>query len=49
VTFASAAIANSSTQSSGSYATAMPTAAGTYTYECTIHASIGMTGSVLVQ
>ncbi len=37
VTFASNAIANSVTQSSGTYQVEMPTAAGSYTYQCTIH------------
>ena len=47
VTFASTQITSSSTQTSGTYQTAMPTATGVYTYECTIHA--GMNGSVTVQ
>lgn len=46
VTFDSNLITDSPDQSSGSYQTAMPTQAGTYTYRCTIH---GFTGSVLVQ
>ena len=49
VRFADASITDSPDQSSGSFATAMPTAAGTYAYECSFHASIGMTGTVLVQ
>jgi len=49
VTFSSGGIASSATQTSGMFATAMPTAPGTYNYVCTIHQSIGMTGSVLVQ
>jgi plastocyanin len=47
VTFANAAIADSGNQTSGTYDTAMPTATGTYTYQCTNHS--GMDGSVLVQ
>lgn len=47
VTFPSPAIADSPNQSSGSFATAMPTTPGTYSYSCTLHA--GMNGSVLVQ
>jgi plastocyanin len=46
VTFDSNLITDSPTQASGNFQTAMPTQAGTYTYECTIH---GFTGSVLVQ
>jgi len=46
VTFGSSSIANSLTQTSGTYQVAMPTAAGVYTYQCTIHA--GMNGSVTV-
>ena len=49
VTFADNAITSSSNQNQtiGNYTTAMPTTAGTYTYQCTNHA--GMDGSVLVQ
>ncbi len=43
VTFASS---NSPTQTTGTYQLAMPTAAGVYTYQCTIHP--GMNGSVTV-
>ena len=49
VIFSDPAITDSGTQPSGTFATAMPSAPGTYTYECSIHASIGMTGSVVVQ
>ena len=46
VTFAtSSGIANSVTQTSGTYQVAMPTATGVYTYRCTIH---GFNGSVTV-
>ena len=49
VTFAaSSGIANSLTQTSGTYQVAMPTATGVYTYQCTIHPS-DMNGSVTVQ
>ena len=48
VTFASNAIANSVTQSSGEYQVAMPTATGRYTYQCTIHPT-EMNGSVTVR
>ena len=37
VTFASNAIVKSATQSSGTYQVEMPTAVGSYTYQCTIH------------
>ena len=47
VTFASSSIANSVTQATGTYQVAMPTAAGVYTYQCTIHPST-MQGSVTV-
>ena len=49
VTFANNAITSSSNQNQtiGNYTTAMPTMAGTYTYQCTNHP--GMDGSVLVQ
>jgi plastocyanin len=47
VTFANAAIASSSLQSSGTHTATMPAAAGTYSYQCTRH--VGMTGSVQVQ
>ena len=48
VTFANNAITSSNNQSqtSGTYATAMPTTAGAYNYECTNHA--GMDGTVTV-
>ncbi len=45
VTFTSTSIANSVTQTSGTYAVAMPDATGVYAYQCTIH---GFTGSVTV-
>ena len=46
VTFAaSSGIANSVTQTSGTYQVAMPTATGVYNYSCTIH---GFAGSVTV-
>jgi plastocyanin len=48
VTFPSADIADSGDQDSGTFATAMPVAPGTYNYSCTIHGA-GMSGSVLVQ
>ena len=47
VTFADNAITDSGDQGGGMYQTAMPTAAGLYTYLCTIHA--GMNGAVTVQ
>ena len=47
VTFASAGIGGTGDFSSGAKTLAMPTAAGVYTYKCTIHAS--MAGSVTVK
>jgi plastocyanin len=47
VTFPSGSIADSPDQSTGTFATAMPTTPGTYPYSCTLHS--GMSGSVLVQ
>jgi plastocyanin len=47
VTFADNAITDSGDQGGGMYQTAMPTASGLYTYQCTVHA--GMNGSVTVQ
>ncbi len=47
VMFADNAIGNSSTDTGGTYSTAMPSAAGAYSYQCTIHP--GMNGSVTVQ
>jgi plastocyanin len=47
VVFAASGIDDSNIQSSGTFAAAMPSAAGTYSYECTVHA--GMDGTVLVQ
>jgi plastocyanin len=47
VTFTNASITSSSTQNSGTFATAMPTTAGDYAYQCTIHS--GMTGTVRVE
>ena len=47
INFASASIADEPNRSTGAYATAMPVAAGTYTYQCNFHS--GMNGSVLVQ
>jgi plastocyanin len=38
---------NSGNKSSGSFPVTL--VAGTYTYECTIHASSGMTGTIVVQ
>ena len=48
VTFASSAVAApSDTQPTGTFQVTMPTAAGVYNYQCTIHT--GMDGSVTVQ
>jgi plastocyanin len=47
VTFADNAISDSGDQGGSMYQTAMPTASGLYTYQCTIHA--GMNGTVTVQ
>ena len=48
VAFAAAAgVATSPSQTSGTYQAAMPSAPGTYPYECEWHT--GMTGSVLVE
>lgn len=47
VTFPSTAITDSSNQTTGTFSTAMPTAVGTYSYSCTLHA--GMNGTVQVQ
>ena len=47
VIFPSTAIADSGNQTAGTFATAMPAAAGTYGYSCTIHP--GMNGTVQVQ
>ena len=48
VTFASIAVsAPSDTQMTGTFEVTMPTAAGTYSYQCTIHGS-SMSGSVTV-
>jgi plastocyanin len=47
VIFPSTAIADSGNLTTGTFATAMPAAAGTYSYSCTIHA--GMNGTVQVQ
>ena len=37
----------SPTQTSGTYAPTLQ--AGTYTYHCTLHSSVGMTGTIVVQ
>ena len=47
VTFDGNAVPASGNFATGTKSLVMPTAAGTYTYKCTIHA--GMNGSVLVQ
>jgi plastocyanin len=47
VTFDNSSIGGSGNFSSGSKTLTMPAAAGTYTYKCTIHAS--MTGTVTVK
>ena len=47
VTFANAAVGATSNFSTGTKTLTMPTAAGTYTYQCTIHAT--MTGTVQVK
>ena len=47
VTFAAGSITSSGDQGGGTYSTAMPATAGTYSYGCTIHPS--MTGTVQVQ
>ena len=47
VDFADASITDIPNQSSGAHQTTMPTAAGDYSYVCTIHS--GMTGTVRVQ
>ena len=47
VTFADNQITGQSTQTTGTHQAVMPTAVGTYTYQCTIHA--GMNGSVKVE
>lgn len=47
VSFASAAVTDIATWSSGSRTTTMPATAGTYQYSCSLHA--GMSGSVQVQ
>jgi plastocyanin len=51
VTWVSASLANSATQSAGSHSVTMPSAAGQRDYYCTIHGTptSGMRGSVLVQ
>ena len=48
VTFADSAIANSVTQITGTFQTALPTATGVYTYQCTIHPTL-MNAFVTVQ
>lgn len=47
VVFPSTTISDSGNQTTGTFATAMPTASGTYSYSCTIHP--GMNGTVQVQ
>lgn len=47
VTFSSTSIASTTEFASGSKAVVMPTAAGTYSYTCTLHG--GMNGTVKVQ
>ncbi len=47
VTFASSSITSRATQTTGTHQAVMPTAAGVYTYQCTIHPST-MQGSVTV-
>lgn len=47
VDFASASITDGPSQSSGTHATAMPMAPGTYAYQCDHHSN--MSGTVLVQ
>lgn len=51
VTWTSADLANSSTQSSGSHSVTMPSESGGYDYYCTIHGSpnAGMRGTVNVE
>ena len=48
VTFASGRIADSPTQTTGTYAVTMPTAPAVYSYMCTIHGAAIMSGSVTV-
>lgn len=47
VTFTNASISSSGDQSGGTFTSTMPSAAGTYSYSCTIHP--GMQGTVQVQ